>query len=78
MSQASTDIKQMQAQIQKWGSVTQFDVRVQVINGPAAEEGKSGYFNASTGGYAQDQDGTMYDAKWELGNWGDTMHFSRR
>ncbi len=70
MSSVAEDIKQMQAQIAQYGSLTQFDVRIQSIEGPGAQSGNAGYINNKTGGKVQG--GTMI-ASWEIGNWGDTM-----
>lgn len=70
MSSVAEDIQQMKSQIQQYGSITQFGVRIQSIEGPGAQEGSTGYINAKTGG--QVQDGNMI-ASWEVGNWGDTM-----
>ena len=73
----SDDVQQMQAQINQYGSVTQFGIRVQVINGPAAQEGDTGYISSQTGGVCQGG-GREYDASWQVGNWGDTMTFIPR
>lgn len=79
MASAAEDVKQMQAQIEKYGSVTQFGVRVQKIEGPAGEDGNTGFINESTGGIIEDTfTGMHYNSKWEIGNWGDTMKFTRR
>jgi len=78
MSQSAIDVQQMQAQIAKYGSITQFKVRVQKIQGPAGESGKQGFINAATGGTVSSADGKNYNATWELGNWGDTMRFTKR
>jgi len=75
MSSVAEDIQQMQAQIEKYGSVTQFGIRVQSINGPGGQEGGTGFITAGTGGSVQNGG---YDASWEVGNWGDTMTFSPR
>jgi len=77
MSSVAEDIKQMQAQIAQYASVTQFGIRVQTINGPGTEEGGTGSITAATGGIVS-SDGTVYDASWEIGNWGDTRTFTRR
>lgn len=70
MSSVAEDIKQMQAQIAQYGSITQFGVRVQNVEGPGRQEGGAGYINNSTGGSVQ---GGSMIASWEVGNWGDTM-----
>jgi hypothetical protein len=77
MSQVETDIQQMQAQIEQYGSVTQFGTQVQVINGPGGVDGNNGFFNRATGGFAE-SGGVYFDATWQLGNWGDTMKFTPR
>lgn len=64
------DIRQMQEQIKKYGSLTQFGIRIQSIEGPGAKTGNTGYINARTGGKVQQ--GSMI-ASWEVGNWGNTM-----
>ena len=76
MSSVSEDIKQMQAQIAKYGSVTQFGVRVQSINGPGSQEGNTGSITVKSGGSVTG--GRKYNAGWEIGNWGDTMTFTER
>ncbi len=75
MSSVEEDIKQMQAQIDKYGSVTQFGVRVQSIEGPGNQIGDTGFITARTGGSVQ---GGEFDAGWQVGNWGDTMTFTPR
>ncbi|WP_340064793.1 hypothetical protein [Ascidiimonas aurantiaca] len=77
MSSVSEDIQQMQAQIEKYGSVTQFGVRVQVIEGPGAQEGNTGSITVASGGRVEGN-GITYNAGWEIGNWGDTMTFTKR
>lgn len=76
MSSVKEDIKQMQAQIAKYGSVTQFGIRVQVIEGEGSHEGNTGSITAGTG--KVEGSGGSYDAGWEIGNWGDTMTFTKR
>ena len=78
MSSVNEDIKQMQAQIEKYGSVTQFGIRVQQIDGPGAQEGNTGSITAASGGTVRSDSGASYDAGWEIGNWGDTMTFTKR
>lgn len=77
MSSVSEDIKQMQAQIQQYGSVTQFGIRVQVINGPGLQEGNTGSITIKSGGVVEGN-GATYNAGWEIGNWGDTLTFTKR
>ena len=77
MSSVQEDVKQMQAQIEQYGSVTQFGIRVQIIDGPAEQQGDTGYISAKTGGNVQGGGGS-YDASWQVGNWGDTMTFVPR
>ena len=78
MSSVSEDIKQMQAQIAQYQSVTQFGIRVQEIDGPGKQQGDTGYISAATGGTVRSLDGQTYDASWQVGNWGDTMTFTPR
>lgn len=78
MSSVNEDIKQMQQQIKSYGSVTQFGIRVQIIEGPGSCIGKNGFIDADSGGTVQNLSGTVYDAEWEIGNWGDTMTFKVR
>jgi len=77
MSSVSEDIKQMQEQIEKFGSVTQFGIRVQRIEGPGIQEGDTGSITAATGGIVEGAEGA-YNAGWQIGNWGDTMTFTKR
>lgn len=77
MSSVSEDIKQMQAQIEQYGSITQFGIRVQSVNGAGSKEGNTGSITAASGGTVTGSGGS-YDAGWEIGNWGDTMTFTKR
>ncbi len=77
MSSVDEDIKQMQEQIKKYGSVTQSNIQVQIIEGPGSQEGNRGSITASSGGKVEGY-GILYNAEWEVGNWGDTMTFTRR
>ena len=77
MSSVSEDIKQMQAQIEKYDSVTQFGIRVQVIEGQGSQEGNTGSITATSGGKVEGTGGS-YDAGWEVGNWGNTLTFTKR
>lgn len=77
MASVNEDVQQMQAQISQYGSVTQFGIRVQSINGPAAQQGDTGYISGKTGGVCTGGSG-QYDASWQVGNWGDTMTFTPR
>ena len=70
LSSVAEDIRQMQDQINQYGSLTQFGVRIQTISGPGGQSGGAGYINNKTGGSVQ---GGEYIASWEIGNWGDTM-----
>lgn len=68
---AANDIDQMQAQIDQYGSITQFDIRISQITGGADNPNQSsGYGAKSDGGFGG------YDGSWEIGNWGDTLHFT--
>ncbi len=77
MSSVNEDIRQMQAQIAQYGSVTQFGIRVQSINGGGFQEGDTGSITAASGG-SVNGNGTTYDAGWQIGNWGDTLTFTKR
>jgi hypothetical protein len=68
----------MQAQIEEYGSVTQFGVRVQHIEGASAQIGDTGYIDYDKGGVVSDDAGTKYNAGWQVGNWGDTMTLTPR
>ena len=67
----------MQAQIAQYGSVTQFGIRVQSIQGGGFQEGSTGSITSASGGSVNGPGGS-YDAGWEIGNWGDTMTFTKR
>lgn len=75
---AQEDVKQMQAQIAQYGSVTQFGVRVQHIDGASNQIADTGYIDYSKGGIVRDDSGIEYNAGWEIGNWGDTMTLTPR
>lgn len=77
MSSVNEDIKQMQAQIKEYGSITQFGIRVQRVEGNGATEGNTGSITAHSGGTVSGTGGS-YDAGWEIGNWGDTLTFTKR
>lgn len=77
MASVNEDIQQMQDQINQYGSVTQFGIRVQSISGPGAQEGDTGFISTKTGGGCSGGGGE-YDASWQVGNWGDTMTFTPR
>ena len=77
MASAGEDIDQMNAQIEKWGSITQFDIRVNSIDGTADDpDQSSGEASKSDGGFSGD--GGRYNGTWQVGNWGDTLHFTRQ
>jgi hypothetical protein len=68
---AADDIDQMLAQIQRYGSVTQFGTRITEITGTADDPYQdSGIASKSDNGF----DG--YNGTWEVGNWGDTLRFT--
>jgi len=77
MASATEDVKQMQAQIKQYDSVTQFGIRVQTITGPANTEGSTGSITQNSGGVCIGA-GVDYNAGWEIGNWGDTLTFTKR
>ena len=66
MSQAQDDVQGMRDQIERYGSITQFGIRVQTADGEAHSQADTGYlingFNGMSG-------------SWQLGNWGDTLTF---
>ena len=68
---AGIDIDQMNAQIAKYGSITQFGIRISSISGTANDPNQSsGTASKTDGGF----DG--YNGTWEVGNWGDTLKFT--
>lgn len=68
---AGRDIQQMQSQIQQWGSITQFGIRVAEITGTAdSPDQKSGTATKTDHGFSG------YNGSWEIGNWGDTLRFT--
>ncbi len=70
-SDAETDIDQMQDQIKKYGSITQFGVRISKIVGTADNPNqKSGQVSKTDHGFSG------YNGTWEIGNWGDTLKFT--
>ncbi|OBF25578.1 hypothetical protein A5724_04100 [Mycobacterium sp. ACS1612] len=68
---AGRDIQQMNSQIQQWGSITQFGIRIAEITGTADNP-------AQTSGTATKTDHGFsgYNGTWEIGNWGDTLKFT--
>lgn len=69
---AAKDIEQMRAQIGLWGSITQFGVRISTITGDADNPGQaSGMASKTDHGFGG------YNGTWEIGNWGDTLHFTQ-
>lgn len=70
MRSARIDIEQMQAQIDQYGSITQFGVRVTHITGTADNpEQSSGIAVKSDRGFSG------LNGSWQVGNWGDTLNF---
>jgi hypothetical protein len=68
---ADEDIQQMLDQIERYGSITQFDVRISSITGTADDPfQESGTAKKTDNGF----DG--YNGSWEIGNWGDTLEFT--
>jgi hypothetical protein len=68
---AAIDITQMQAQIAKYGSITQFGTRVSKITGNADNPGqRSGTASKTDKGFGG------FNGTWEVGNWGDTLRFA--
>lgn len=69
---AAKDIEQMRAQIGLWGSITQFGLRISTITGDADDPGQtSGTASKTDHGFGG------YNGTWEIGNWGDTLHFTQ-
>lgn len=68
---AGGDIKQMQDQINQYGSITQFGVRVSLITGTADNISQTTGQAAKTDRGFGGRNGT-----WEVGNWGDTLRFT--
>jgi hypothetical protein len=69
---AGRDIQQMQSQIQQWGSITQFGIQIAEITGTADNaDQKSGTATKTDHGFSG------YNGSWEIGNWGDTLRFTR-
>jgi len=48
-----------------------------VINGPGLQEGNTGSITVKSGGVVEGN-GATYNAGWEIGNWGDTLTFTKR
>ena len=68
---ADEDIQLMLAEIERWGSITQFGVRITTITGTADDpHQESGIASKTDGGF----DG--YNGSWQIGNWGDTLEFT--
>jgi hypothetical protein len=69
---AGTDVTQMNAQIAKYGSITQSGIRIASISGTANNPNQSsGTASKTDGGFSG------YNGTWEVGNWGDTLKFTR-
>lgn len=68
---ASTDIEQMHEQIKRYGSITQFGIRITGITGNANDPYQSSGIAAKT-----DKGFSGYNGTWEVGNWGDTLRFT--
>jgi hypothetical protein len=68
---AANDIQQMHAQIQQWGSITQFGVRIANITGNADNPNQSSGTATKT-----DHGFSGYNGSWQIGNWGDTLKFT--
>jgi hypothetical protein len=77
MASAQNDIDQMRDQINKYGSITQFDIRIQSISGTADNPNQSSGTASKTDkgfkGLLRDE----YNGTWEVGNWGDTLKFTK-
>lgn len=68
---AQQDVDQMNAQIAKYGSITQFGIRISRITGTADNPQQSSGMAAKT-----DKGFGGYNGTWEVGNWGDTLKFT--
>lgn len=68
---SSNDIKQMQAEIDKWGSVTQFGISIAAITGTLDNPNQTSGIASKT-----DHGFSGYNGTWEVGNWGDTLKFT--
>lgn len=68
---ASNDIQQMHAQIQQWGSITQFGVSISNISGNADDPNQSSGTATKT-----DHGFGGHNGSWQIGNWGDTLKFT--
>lgn len=69
---AAHDVVEMNAQIARYGSITQFGVRISSISGTADDPGqRSGTAHKTDHGFGG------YTGSWEVGNWGDTLRFTR-
>jgi hypothetical protein len=69
---AEKDIDQMHDQIRRYGSITQFGVRISNITGTANNPTQSSGVAAKT-----DKGFSGYNGTWEVGNWGDTLRFTQ-
>jgi len=69
---AGIDVDQMNAQIAKYGSITQFGIRISNISGTADDPNQSsGSASKTDGGFGG------YNGTWEVGNWGNTLRLTR-
>ena len=68
---ASNDVQQMRAQIQQFGSITQFGVRIASISGNADNPNQSSGTATKT-----DHGFGGHNGSWQIGNWGDTLKFT--
>jgi hypothetical protein len=68
---AATDIEQMRTQIAKWGSITQFGIRISNISGDADNPAQSSGTASKT-----DRGFDGFNGTWQVGNWGNTLRFS--
>lgn len=76
MASAQNDIDQMRDQINKYDSITQFGIRVQSISGTADNPNQSSGTASKTDKGFKGEDGD-YNGTWEVGNWGDTLKFTK-
>lgn len=72
---AANDVKEMNKQIQKYGSMRINNTRILRINGPADNPSQSSGMASKTDGGFIDATRQNRNGTWEVGNWGDTLKF---
>ena len=76
MDSAENDINQMQDQINQYGSITQFGIRVIEISGTADDPNQTSGMASKTDKGFKSYGEEGYNGTWEIGNWGDTLRFT--